>query len=452
MIDEQLANGSPEAEAAMLGACLMATPAYDPVADALQVIADGDLSPANELVWAAIVRLHSASKPTGVPMVEAELRRSGDLERAGGAVRLSQLAYAACGNGEVEAYAGLIHGYAGLRRYEATLARGLQVARQTGPADVPDAIRALQADLDYLAAGGTEEDSLYGRMGDDLDDHLRDLEKPTEASAVTGLLDLDAAVKMRPGNVIVVAGRPAMGKSALTLGIALANAATGRATLVHSMEMGKSEVTNRILAARARVGLHHLLDGGPAIEDGEWTRMMRALPDLKQLPLWMDYAARVSPSRVRSRIKSLTRETGQPPLVIIDYLQLMGTDQPNSRQSAYERVSDVSRELKIVAEETGAVIICCAQLNRGSEHREGKKPMVSDLRDSGQIEQDASAIILLHREDAYEPFSPRAGEVDLIIGKNRNGPTCTVTAAHQLHFGRIKDMARDDQQEGTDDA
>ncbi|MCX5055105.1 DnaB-like helicase C-terminal domain-containing protein [Streptomyces sp. NBC_00474] len=448
MIDEHLPVGSPEAEAAVLGACLMATPAYDPVADGAQVIADGDLSPANELVWAAIVRLHGASKPTGMPMVEAELRRTGDLERAGGAIRLSQLASAACGSGEVEAYASLVHGYADLRRYEGALARGLQVARQTAPADVPDAIRALQADLDYLAAGDQEADSLYGRFGDDLHDHMRELEKPIEAAAVTGLLDLDAAVQMRPGNVIVVAGRPAMGKSAFTLGVALANAATGRTTLVHSMEMGKSEVSNRVLAARARVGLHHLLAGGPAIDDGDWARMMRVLPDLKELPLWMDYAARVSPSRVRSRITSLARETGQPPLVIIDYLQLMGTDQRNARQSAYERVSDVSRELKIIAEETGAVIICCAQLNRGSEHREGKKPMVADLRDSGQIEQDASAIILLHREDAYEPLSPRAGEVDLILGKNRNGPTCTITAAHQLHFGRIKDMAR---QEGAED-
>jgi replicative DNA helicase len=130
--------------------------------------------------------------------------------------------------------------------------------------------------------------------------------------------------------------------------------------------------------------------------------------------------------------------------VIIDYLQLMDTDQRGGRQSPYERVSEVSRELKMIAEETGAVIICCAQLNRGSEHRQDKLPTVSDLRDSGQIEQDASAVILLHREDAYEPASSRAGEVDLIVGKNRNGATRTVTVAHQLHYGRIRDMAATD--------
>ncbi|MEU0054686.1 DnaB-like helicase C-terminal domain-containing protein [Streptomyces sp. NPDC006309] len=444
MTVQELATESPEAEAHVLGACLMATPAYDAVADAARVLGDGTaLSPANELVWQAITRLHGRSRPTGVPMVEAELRSTGDLERAGGVVRLSQLAMAACGAGQVEHYAGLVAGYAALRRYQGALARAQQTARLVSPTDVPDAIRAHQADLDYLAVGA-EEDEHFGRLGDDLHEHVKALETPTEAAAVTGLMDLDAVLKMRPGNVIVVAGRPAMGKSAFTLGVALANAGTGRPTLVHSMEMGKAEVNNRVLAARARVGLHHLMDGGPAIEDGDWTRILRVLPDLKTLPLWMDYAARVTPSRVRHRIKALTRETGRVPLVIIDYVQLMDTDQRNGRQTAYERVSDVSRELKIIAEETGAVIICCAQLNRGSEHREGKRPQVSDLRDSGQLEQDASAIILLHREDAYEPASPRAGEVDLILGKNRNGPTCTVTVAHQLHFGRIRDMAQAD--------
>lgn len=438
----ELMVGSPEAEAAILGACLMATPAYDPVAEAARILADGDLSPANELVWQAITRLHGASRPTGVPMVEAELRRTGDLERAGGPVRLSQLAMQACGPAEVGYYADLVHGYAKLRAYQAALARGLQAAQQTAPTDVADAIRAHQAELDYLAADDSEADAHFFRLGDTLEEHLDSLEHPVQAAAVTGLTDLDAVVKMRPGNIVVVAGRPGMGKSAFTLGIALANSASGRPTLMHSMEMGKSEVLNRILAARARVGLHRLMDGGPALEDGDWTRMARVLPELSELPLWMDYAPRVSPSRVRNRIKTLTRETGKPPLVIIDYLQLMETDQRSGRQSPYERVSEISRELKVIAEETGAVIVCCAQLNRGSEHREGKRPMVADLRDSGQIEQDASVIILMHREDYYEPESPRAGEVDLIVGKNRNGSTCTVTVAHQLHFARVRDMAQ----------
>lgn len=183
-------------------------------------------------------------------------------------------------------------------------------------------------------------------------------------------------------------------------------------------------------------------------DDGFWLRQFLEPDDFATKRRYerateMDYTPRVTPGLVRTRIKSLIRQTGQAPLVVIDYIQLMYTDQRNSRQTTYDRVSEVSREIKIIAEETGAVIICCAQLNRGSEHREGKIPQTSDLRDSGQLEQDASAIVLLHREDAYTPESPRAGESDMILGKNRNGPTTTITVAHQFHYSRLRDMSRD---------
>ncbi|MEV6682999.1 DnaB-like helicase C-terminal domain-containing protein [Streptomyces erythrochromogenes] len=438
-------TASTEAETAVLGACLMATPAYDPVAVAAERLRDdGDwFHPHHETIWRAVLALHGRSKPTGVPMVEAELRRSGDLAKAGGPVRLSQIAAQACTAVEVGHYADLIHGYARLRRYQQALVRGMQMARQADPTAVTDAISAHQTELEHLAADTTDADEMFGKFGDHLGEHLDGLETTVEASAVTGLSDLDAVLKLRPGNVVVVAGRPAMGKSAMTLGVALANAESGRPTLVHSLEMGRSEVTNRVLSNRARVALHHLMEGGPAVTEDDWTRIARRLPDLTALPLWMDYTPRVTPGLVRSRIKALTRRTGQAPLVIIDYIQLMYTDQRNTRQTPYERVSEVSREIKIIAEETGAVIICCAQLNRGSEHRDGKKPQTSDLRDSGQLEQDASGIILLHREDAYDPESSRAGESDLILSKNRNGPTCTITAAHQFHYSRIRDMGGD---------
>jgi replicative DNA helicase len=157
----------------------------------------------------------------------------------------------------------------------------------------------------------------------------------------------------------------------------------------------------------------------------------------------MDYSGRLSPARIRSRIKTVVRETGRAPLVVVDYLQLMQTDQRNPRQSPYEKVTEISRELKLLACDTGAVIIALAQLNRGPEQRADKRPAVSDLRDSGALEQDADAIILLHREDYYEPDSGRAGETDLIVAKHRNGPTATVTVAHQFHYSRLRDMTPD---------
>lgn len=449
-IPGQASEETPEAatarvEAMVLGACFMATPAHDPVPAVAQILSDdGDwYRPHHETIWRAILALHARSKPTGVPMVEAELRRSDELAKVGGFVQLSQIAAQACLAVEVEHYAEIVHGYARLRRYQQALTRGMQTARRADPVGVTDAIAAHQAELEHLAADQSGDDGMFGHFSDGLQDHLDSLETTVEAAAVTGLTDLDQVLKMRPGNVVVVAGRPAMGKSAATLGIALANADSGRPTLVHSLEMGRSEVTNRVLSNRSRVALHHLMDGGDAITEDDWTRMARRLPELEALPLWMDYTPRVTPGLVRTRIKSLIRQTGRAPLVIIDYIQLMYTDQRNSRQTAYDRVSEVSREIKIIAEETGAVIICCAQLNRGSEHREGKIPQTSDLRDSGQLEQDASAIVLLHREDAYTPDSPRAGESDMILSKNRNGPTCTVTVAHQFHYSRLRDMSTD---------
>ncbi|GAA3753842.1 replicative DNA helicase [Streptomyces tremellae] len=446
-IPEQQLEQAPEAvsvsaEAAVLGACLMATPGYDPIPGAARILADpGDwYRPQHEAIWRAILALHARSKPTGVPMVEAELRRAGDLARAGGVAQLSLIATQACVAAEVEYYAEIVHGYARLRRYQAALARGMQTARHSDPDGVSDAIAAHQAELEHLAADQTGEEGLFGKFADGLQDHLDSLETTVQAAAVTGMTDLDAVLKMRPGNIVVLAGRPAMGKSAATLGIALANADSGRPTLVHSLEMGRSEVTNRVLASRARVALHHLTEGGPAVNEDDWARIAQRLPDLEAMPLWMDYTSRVTPGLVRTRIKSIMRQTGQAPLVVIDYVQLMYTDRRDPRQSTYDRVSEVSRELKILAEETGSVIICCAQLNRGSEHRDGKVPQTSDLRDSGQLEQDASAIILLHREDAYTPESPRAGEIDLILSKNRNGPTSKITAAHQFYYSRLRDM------------
>ncbi|MGW4994276.1 replicative DNA helicase [Streptomyces mirabilis] len=441
--DATVVTASPEAEAAVLGACLMATPTRDSVADAARIVADGEWSvPAHDLVWLAITRLHGAGRPTGLPMVESELRRAGDLERAGGMLALSQLAQAACGSGDVEHYAGLVHGYAALRRYQSALVRGMQGARQTDPLAVPEAIAAHQAELEHLTGAGQDSDELYGRFGDHLDAHLDSLAKSVPAAAVTGLTDLDALMKLMPGQMIVVAARPAMGKSALALGIATANAATGAPTLVHSLEMGRAEVSNRILAARARVAFHHLRDGVDSMTQDDWDRLDQHAPGLRSLPLWMDYNVTISPARIRSRIKSIVRETGRAPLVVVDYLQLMQTDQRSARQSPYERVTEISRELKILASDTGSTLIALAQLNRGPEQRADKRPQVSDLRDSGALEQDADAIILLHREDYYENESSRAGETDLIVAKHRNGPTATVTVAHQFHYSRLRDMAQ----------
>lgn len=431
------------AEETLLGALLMQTPAYDAVADAVQYLEDGDLyQPAHETIWQTVLDLYGHGHPTTVPAITAHLRTSGNLARVGGDAYLHALARQACPAANVAFYAQAIHGQAVLRRFKETLVRGMQMLRTTDPDSTGDTLTSHIAEVEQLLADDAHQEGDFVRWGETLDAHLDALaQPPAPPMAITGFTDLDALMRLEPGQLLVAAGRPAMGKSAFALGCAVANARKGNPTLVASMEMGPTEISNRILAARSRILFEHLKGGRDEITEGDWDSIDRHTSELRGLPLWMDYNARTSPARLRSRIKTLTRESGRAPLVVVDYLQLMQTDQRNPRQSPYEKATEISRELKLLAMETGTVIIALAQLNRGPEQRNDKKPLMSDLRDSGALEQDADAVILLHRDDYYQRESPRAGETDLIVAKHRNGATTSITVAHQFHYSRLRDMA-----------
>jgi replicative DNA helicase len=213
----------------------------------------------------------------------------------------------------------------------------------------------------------------------------------------------------------------------------------GMPSVIFSLEMGRNEIAMRLLSAEARVALHHMRSG--SMTDDDWTRLARRMPDVSAAPLFIDDSPNLSMMEIRAKCRRL-KQRNDLRLVVIDYLQLMqsgGSRRPESRQ---QEVSDMSRNLKLLAKELEVPVIALSQLNRGPEQRTDKKPMVSDLRESGSIEQDADMVILLHREDAYEKESPRAGEADLIVAKHRNGPTATITVAFQGHYSRFVDMAQ----------
>ncbi len=224
-----------------------------------------------------------------------------------------------------------------------------------------------------------------------------------------------------------------------TLALDLARAAAIKhqlATVVFSLEMGRNEITMRLLSAEARVALHAMRSG--SMNDEDWTRLARRMSEVADAPLFIDDSPNMSMMEIRAKCRRLKQQHDLR-MVIIDYLQLM---QSGKRvESRQVEVSEFSRSLKLLAKELGVPVIALSQLNRGPEQRTDKKPMVSDLRESGSIEQDADMVILLHREDAYEKESPRAGEADLIVAKHRNGPTATVTVAFQGHYSRFVDMA-----------
>jgi replicative DNA helicase len=225
--------------------------------------------------------------------------------------------------------------------------------------------------------------------------------------------------------------------SALALDIArAASVRAGLTTVLFSLEMSRNEITMRLLSAEARVPLHAMRTG--QLGEDDWTRLARRMSEVVDAPLFIDDSPNMSMMEIRSKCRRL-KQRNELKLVIVDYLQLMSS--PRRVENRQQEVSELSRSLKLLAKELNVPVVALAQLNRGPELRTDKRPLLADLRESGSIEQDSDLVILLHREDAYERESPRAGEADLIVAKHRNGPTATVTVAFQGHYSRFVDMA-----------
>ena len=253
----------------------------------------------------------------------------------------------------------------------------------------------------------------------------------------TGFTDFDALTNgLHPGQMIVVAARPAVGKSTWALDIARSAAIKHKhATVVFSLEMSRTEITMRLLSAEARVHLQKLRNGQMGEDD--WAKIAATMGKISEAPLFIDDSPNMSLMEIRAKCRRL-KQKHDLKLVVIDYLQLMTSGK--RVESRQQEVSEFSRALKLLAKELEVPVIAISQLNRGAEQRTDKRPQMSDLRESGSIEQDADIVILLHREDAYEKESPRAGEADVIVAKHRNGPTDTLVVAFQGHYSRFVDM------------
>ena len=209
------------------------------------------------------------------------------------------------------------------------------------------------------------------------------------------------------------------------------------ASVVFSLEMSKSEIVMRLLSAEAKIKLSDMRSG--RMTDDDWTRLARRMSEISEAPLFIDDSPNLTMMEIRAKARRL-KQRSDLRLIVIDYLQLMTSGK--KVESRQQEVSEFSRQIKLLAKELDVPVVAMSQLNRGPEQRTDKKPMLADLRESGAIEQDADMVILLHRPDAFERDDPRGGEADLILAKHRNGPTKTVTVAHQLHLSRFTNMAR----------
>nr|WP_246560501.1 replicative DNA helicase [Kitasatospora kifunensis] len=400
--------------------------------------------PAHQLIHDAILELHGRGEPADPITVAAELKKIGELARAGGPGYLHTIASSPGITSNAEEYAEIVREKWVARDFAQGLMRatGDLLAGRGEPSQI---IAEIQAQI-TTAEGEQAEDGLHV-VASSMEGTLDKLEEIAQNKGKingipTGFADLDALTQgWQDEQFILVAARPAMGKSTLALDFQRAcSIATGLPSVLFSLEMSRHEVNIRLLSAEARVGLHLMRSG--YMDDDDWLRVARRMPDVTAAPLYIDDSPNLDLAQIYAKCRRL-KEKQDLRLVIIDYLQLLGSGSSKRFESRQIEVSYMSRRLKLMAKELKLPVIALSQLNRGPEQRADKKPQVSDLRESGSLEQDADMVILLHREDAYEKESPRAGEADLIVGKHRAGATATITVAAQLHYSSFKDMTRD---------
>ena len=424
------------AEQGVLGGMLLSK---DAISDVTEIIKERDFyRPAHELIFDAILDLYSRGEPADPVTVAAELTKRGDITRAGGAPYLHTLISSVPTSANAGYYARIVRDNAVLRRLIEAGTKIVQLGySQEG--EVDDAVDQAQAEIYQVTEHRSSED--YIQLSELLPAALDEIEAIANnvkgEGVKTGFDDLDSLTNgLHPGNMIVLAARPAVGKSTLGLDIAR-NAAIkgGNTAVIFSLEMSRSEITMRMLSAEARVGLNNIRSG--SLNEEEWGRLAKRMGEISQAPLFIDDSPNLSLMEIRAKSRRL-KQRHNLKLIVIDYLQLMTSGK--RVENRQQEVSEFSRNLKLLAKELEVPIIAISQLNRSPEQRADKKPMLSDLRESGSIEQDADVVILLHRDDLYDNQN-RSGEADLIIAKHRNGPTRTITVSAQLHFARFANMA-----------
>lgn len=429
-----------EAEQSTLGGMLLSKDAIE------EVVADTKLQgrdfyrPAHATVYEAIVDLYAKGEPADPITVAAELVKRGQMTKVGGAPYLHTLVQSVPTAANASYYAEIVKENAGKRRLVEAGTKIVQLGY--GPGDLAELRDEAGAELFKVADENADED--YALAGATLAEDLDALEAVcrsdgTLAGVPTGFTDLDALLSgLQEEQFIIVAGRPAMGKSTLALDfIRACSIKNNIPTAFFSLEMGRREINYRLLSATGKVGLHHIRSG--TMTEADWEKMNQAVATVSAAPVYIDSSANLTLMDIRTKARRLVQRHGAK-LIVVDYIQLMQTGKSKSGETRQQDVSDISRGLKLLAKELHVPVIGLSQLNRGPENREDKKPQVSDLRESGSLEQDADIVILLHREDAYNKESPRAGEADIIVGKHRNGPTATVTVAFQGHYSRFTDM------------
>ena len=434
-----------EAEQSVLGGLLLDNAAFDKIAD---LVGENDFyRDEHKRVYRQIRKLLERGKPVDVVTVAESLDAAGESGDTGGLAYLGELAVNTPSAANIRRYAEIVRERAILRQL---VTAGDEIAGSAlNPLgrEAKQLLDEAEARVFAIAEGGFRSQTGFQHINPLLTQvveriqELHDRDNPSDITGVpTGYHDLDAKTSgLQPGDLLIVAGRPSMGKTSFALNMAEHVAIeVGLPVAVFSMEMGGAQLAMRMLSSVGRLDAHRVRTG--RLNDDEWSRLSFALGKMHEAPIYIDETPALNPIDLRARARRLHRQCGKLGLIVIDYLQLMSSANGSGENRATE-ISEISRSLKSLAKELGVPVIALSQLNRALEQRPNKRPVMSDLRESGAIEQDADVIMFIYRDEVYNQDTPDKGVAEIIIGKQRNGPIGTVRLTFIGEYTRFENFA-----------
>jgi replicative DNA helicase len=434
-----------EAEQSVLGGLLLDNHAWDKIGDIVSV--DDFYRDDHRRIFRHIARLIEQARPADVVTVAESIESSEDKDRAGGLTYLGSLAQNTPSAHNIRRYAEIVRERAIMRRLVAVGNEIADSAFSPGGKEVGQLLDEAESRVFQIAEqrmrtrGGFHDiHQLLSQVMERVD-FLYSRENPTDVTGVpTGYRDLDSMTSgLQEGDLVIIAGRPSMGKTAFALNIGEHVAVHEKKPVaVFSMEMSGTQIAARMLGSIARIDQHKLRTG--RLSDEDWNRLADGLGKLHDAPIHIDETPALNPLELRARARRLARQYGKLGLVIVDYLQLMVTDGRRDENRATE-LSEISRSLKGLAKELGVPVAALSQLNRSVDSRNDKRPIMSDLRESGALEQDADVILFIYRDEVYNRDTAEKGKAEIIIGKQRNGPIGSVDLTFLGQFTRFENYA-----------
>jgi replicative DNA helicase len=436
---EKLLPQNIEAEAGVLGSIIIDPEAIVQVSDFLRP--EDFYRDAHRTIYEVILRLYEEHSPADFITICDELERLNKLEEVGGASYITSLVNQVPTSGNIEFYGRIVERTSILRRLIHAAGQIAAIAYEEGDADV--ALDKAEQLIFEISQGHARTD--FSHVRDILADYMNKLEqlherRGTIVGVPTGFTDLDRLTGgLQKSDLIVLAARPGVGKSSLALSLAHNAAIKHQISIaIFSLEMSKEQLAQRLLSMDASIDQQRLRTGW--IEEDEWERIVYAMDTLSEANIWIDDTAGISTMEMRSKARRLQAEHGVD-LIIVDYLQLMQATIGGKRnENRVQEISEISRSLKGLARELNVPILALAQLSRAVESRQSKVPQLSDLRESGSIEQDSDIVMFIYRDDVYNPESERKNIADIIIAKHRNGPVGEISLFFQASQTRFRDL------------